>query len=270
MRPVLLDPTNNRVVATGEIVEVDVPVGETIAYSWEGNMSPSFSPGDYKFQLKSDGYGLIGSSVDVTVKETPTVDAEVIGTVEIDGKNQGQSADDVAYVGTNANVLITVTCTQGYFASPACAWIYYNDTRQVRGLGNKFIALDEGQVYKREFSAWLGDLQSGHVYQLRPWALNYGPIGNPVYFQIGTAGIEEVSAENVGIWPNPASTTATVHTAVPMREVRLYGVSGALCGVFNADGTAAEINVENLPSGLYVVRAECADGSVVTHKLIKR
>lgn len=270
VRPVLLDPTNNRVVATGEIVEVDVPVGETIAYSWEGNMSPSFSPGDYKFQLKSDGYGLIGSSVDVTVKETPTVDAEVIGTVEIDGKNQGQSADDVAYVGTNANVLITVTCTQGYFASPACAWIYYNDTRQVRGLGNKFIALDEGQVYKREFSAWLGDLQSGHVYQLRPWALNYGPIGNPVYFQIGTAGIEEVSAENVGIWPNPASTTATVHTAVPMREVRLYGMSGALCGVFNADGTAAEINVENLPSGLYVVRAECADGSVVTHKLIKR
>ena len=112
VRPVLLDPTNNRVVATGEIVEVDVPVGETIAYSWEGNMSPSFSPGDYKFQLKSDGYGLIGSSVDVTVKETPTVDAEVIGTVEIDGKNQGQSADDVAYVGTNANVLITVTCTQ--------------------------------------------------------------------------------------------------------------------------------------------------------------
>lgn len=263
IRPVLINPANNNIVALGEIVEVDVPVGETVKYSWEGNMSPSFSPGEYKLQLRSDGYGLIGPSVDVTVKETPTEAAVVTGTVEIDGGTHGQTADDVAYVSTNAHVLITVTCTQGYFASPACAWIYYNDTRQVRGLGNKFIALDNGQVYKREFNAWFGDLQSNHVYQLRPWALHYGAIGNPIYFQVGTDGIEEVSAENVGIWPNPAEVTATLHTAAPMREVLVYALSGALCGKYaGGNSTSAEINVESLPSGLYVVKAECADGSV--------
>ena len=141
----------------------------------------------------------------------------------------------------------------------------------MRGLGNKFIALDAGQVYKREFDTWLGDLKSNHVYQLRPWALNYGPIGNPVYFQVGTDGIEEVSAENVGIWPNPAETTVSVHTTAPMREVLVYALSGALCGTYaGIDDTSIQINVENLPAGVYVVRAECADGSVATHKLIKR
>lgn len=271
VRPALLNATDNSVVALGEIVEVDVPVGETVAYTWEGNMSPSFSPGEYKLQLRSDGYGLIGPSVDVTVKETPTEEAKVTGTVAIDGGLHGGSPEDVAYVSTNAHVLITVNCTQGYFASPACAWIYYNDTRQVRGLGNKFIALDAGQVYKREFDTWLGDLESNHVYQLRPWALNYGPIGNPVYFQVGTDGIEEVSAENVGIWPNPAETTVSVHTTAPMREVLVYALSGALCGTYaGIDDTSAQINVENLPAGVYVVRAECADGSVATYKLIKR
>ncbi|MDE7024267.1 MAG: thiol protease/hemagglutinin PrtT [Paramuribaculum sp.] len=271
VRPVLISRATNKVVAYGEIVSVNVPVGETVRYSWEGNMSPSFKPGEYSLQLRCDGFGLIGPSVDVTVKPTPTEEAVVTGFVEIDGGTHGQSADDVAYVGTTAHIKITVTCTQGYFASPACAWIYYNDIRQVRGLGNRFIALDNGQTYKREVDAWLGDLEPGHVYQLRPWALNYGVIGNPVYFQVGTDGIDEVEAEDVGIWPNPAVGSAMIHSVVPMREVMIYALSGALCGRYDAAmDTSAELNVENLPSGIYVVKAVCADGSVASYKLVKR
>lgn len=271
VRPVLLNPTTNAVVALGEIVEVDVPAGETMAFSWEGTMSPSFDTGNYKLQLKSDGYGLIGPSVDVTVKETPTATPEVTGTVEIDGGTHGRSADDVAHVGTNAQVHITVTCTQGYFASPACAWIYYDDSRQIRGLGNKFIALDEGQTYTRDFSAWLGDLKDDHVYMLKPWALNYGVIGEPAYFQKGMTGIEQIKAEDVGIWPNPAVSNATLSADRAIDRVEIFALSGAFCATHNgAMQTTVEFNVDALPSGLYIVKAQFSDGTARTYKLVKR
>lgn len=271
VRPVLLSTDDETVVALGEIVEVDVPAGETVAFSWEGTMSPSFKTGNYKLQLKSDGYGLIGPSVDVTVKPTPTSTPKVTGSVEIDGGTHGQSADDIAHVGTNARVKISVTCTQGYFASPACAWIYYDDSRQVRGLGNKFIALDSAQTYTRDFTTWLGDLKDDHVYMLKPWALNYGVIGNPVYFQKGLTGIEQIKAEDVGIWPNPAVSNVTLTVDRPIERIEIFSLSGAPANrVDGAMQTSVEFNVDSLPPGLYIVKATCHDGSVRSYKLIKR
>lgn len=269
--PVLID-LDDKVVARAERVEVNVPVGETVDYIWASNMSPSFTPGEYTVRLKSDSYGLLGTPIPVTVKATPTLPPVISGTVTINDGSKGDSSDNVAYVEAGGSVIhLSVKCTQGYYANPICVWIYYNDTRMIRGMGNKYVAIDTDQTYTRDISGWFGDLEHGHVYMIYPWALNVGKIGDPVYIQVGTSGIEEVEAENVGIWPNPASEMFRVTTGRDIAEVAVYSLSGALCGMYDGNGLRSmEVNVADLPQGLYIVKVAHADGTVKSYRLVKR
>lgn len=106
---------------------------------------------------------------------------------------------------------------------------------------------------------------------LKPWALNYGVIGNPIYFQKGLTGIEQIKAEDVGIWPNPAVSNVTLTVDRPIERIDIFSLSGAPANrVDGAMQTSVEFNVDTLPPGLYIVKATCHDGSVRSYKLIKR
>lgn len=54
-------------------------------------------------------------------------------------------------------------------------------------------------------------------------------------------------------------------------EVAVYSLSGALCGMYDGNGLRSmEVNVADLPQGLYIVKVAHTDGTVKSYRLVKR
>ena len=83
---------------------------------------------------------------------------------------------------------------------------------------------------------------------------------------VPSTGIEDVTVEAVvKVYPNPAISVVKIGAEVV--EARLVSLSGQ--EVAAVEGVN-EVNVENLPAGVYILTAVTADGAVIKEKVVKK
>lgn len=87
----------------------------------------------------------------------------------------------------------------------------------------------------------------------------------------GLIGTEEISAEDAGltIWPNPVGSLVEIGTTLPMEEVSIYNNRGQIVHHELIQGNSVKIDMENMASGLYVMKARTNKGTV-TSKIVKQ
>ena len=82
-----------------------------------------------------------------------------------------------------------------------------------------------------------------------------------------TTGVEDVNVAkgSLLLYPNPANSIVTLQAWTVLDDVKIFTVDGQLVKEFEADDTKVKINVSDLPTGVYIVRA-----ANTTTRLIKR
>lgn len=71
---------------------------------------------------------------------------------------------------------------------------------------------------------------------------------------------------NVKLYPNPASDEINVvyDANADVRNIAVYNIIGKLMMVYKVSGNSANLNLENVPAGIYFVRLVNSNGQVVT------
>lgn len=83
---------------------------------------------------------------------------------------------------------------------------------------------------------------------------------------VGGSSVEEKSLAQFSAFPNPANNMINVVSPVAFETVRLFDMAGREVYSFNANEMNHQINVSNLPVGLYFLSIE-ADGNKSTKKV---
>ena len=72
---------------------------------------------------------------------------------------------------------------------------------------------------------------------------------------VNESSVENVAAEHVAVYPNPAVDVVNVEMASAINSVAVYSVSGAAVNAdVNVNGNKATINVSGLTSGMYIAK----------------
>ena len=83
-------------------------------------------------------------------------------------------------------------------------------------------------------------------------------------------GVEELlSFNDVSIFPSPASDFVQIKCEKyrEIREVRIYNAAGALVNTIRLQGMNTQLDVQDLPVGMYYVTLQHIEGATVTQKL---
>lgn len=83
----------------------------------------------------------------------------------------------------------------------------------------------------------------------------------------GSVGVEDVVAENVEIYPNPAKSVLNVNAA-SLNKVTVFNSIGQVVYVANVNSDEHVINVESWSNGLYYINLETNDGVISSQKVI--
>lgn len=129
-----------------------------------------------------------------------------------------------------------------------------------------------GKIDTREIS--LGDLTAGtHSYKMdvpqATFAGDQGYFPMSVYFQgySATAGVDNVTKSSFTVFPNPA--TDVVNLKSNGEPVKTFEVINTL-GQTVLTGNGETINMSQLQTGMYMVKAQFANGQVATQKVIRK
>ncbi|MDR1951535.1 MAG: choice-of-anchor J domain-containing protein, partial [Bacteroidales bacterium] len=76
---------------------------------------------------------------------------------------------------------------------------------------------------------------------------------------------DNVRAEAIKLTPNPANSVVKISSATPIKESVIYNVSGKEV----LRSTATTIQIDSLPTGIYIVKTLLSDGTISVSKLIK-
>ena len=96
--------------------------------------------------------------------------------------------------------------------------------------------------------------------------LLYGQRGGAV---LVTAPPRPAVGTDLQIFPNPATATATVRAAEPVR-VALFDLTGRQLSRTATLARTQQLNLQELAAGVYIVQAETADGQRTTRRLVVR
>ena len=85
-----------------------------------------------------------------------------------------------------------------------------------------------------------------------------------------TAVHEIIDGEEIGfnIYPNPAQNDITVMADVELTYVSIYNLAGQQMDEINQIFQSTNLNVNQLPNGMYFIKAITSDSKVVTQKVI--
>lgn len=94
-------------------------------------------------------------------------------------------------------------------------------------------------------------------------------------FGKGTASVPttKVTAADVQLYPNPATSSVNVvfDEAADVKNVAIYNIIGKQMSLYRTMGNSANMNVENMPAGIYFVRLLNSRGDIVaTRKFTKQ
>ena len=74
-------------------------------------------------------------------------------------------------------------------------------------------------------------------------------------------GVAEIESDNVTVYPNPATARFTVE-AQGLNHVSVYNAIGQMVYDANCEGNSTVINLNNVESGVYMVRVATENGTV--------
>jgi Secretion system C-terminal sorting domain len=80
------------------------------------------------------------------------------------------------------------------------------------------------------------------------------------------------SADEVMVYPNPATTSVNVvyDGGLDIRNVAIYNIIGKMMSIYKVSGNSANLNTENLSSGIYFIRLINSHGDVVQTRKFTR
>lgn len=104
------------------------------------------------------------------------------------------------------------------------------------------------------------------------WEVSFNTVGFSGFFVSTTndvLGTTNVKATEVSIYPNPAKTNVTIQLGQNNKgKVAIYDLSGRVVKTSELTQGASEINVSNLPKGVYIFKIETGN-KTITKKAIK-
>jgi hypothetical protein len=90
-----------------------------------------------------------------------------------------------------------------------------------------------------------------------------------LFFNNEGASIPEEQTHGVQAYPNPFSDNITLCTTeVPMNSIQVFGLDGTLLMEDSPNSKAYNINLSNVPTGIYFIRISLAN-STETLRIIK-
>jgi hypothetical protein len=104
-----------------------------------------------------------------------------------------------------------------------------------------------------------------------PVASTYNVTFNRVtgdYNFVDTLGVTQFGSSNVGLYPNPTSSTFSMNVA--FEKVQVYAITGQLVKSFTKTLENQSLNISDLNNGIYFVKGADANGNEKTVKLIKQ
>ena len=79
-------------------------------------------------------------------------------------------------------------------------------------------------------------------------------------------------AEDFVLYPNPAYNELNVvyDASLDVKNIAVYNIIGKVMSVYKVSGTSANLNIENIPSGIYFLRLYNSTGSVILTRKFTR
>lgn len=74
--------------------------------------------------------------------------------------------------------------------------------------------------------------------------------------KIDNAGVTEIGSGGFVMYPNPANDFLSIETTKPINSCNIYNIDGSLVCKIEKCSEKMEINVENLPSGTYIIKID--------------
>lgn len=90
------------------------------------------------------------------------------------------------------------------------------------------------------------------------------------YENRSTLDVSQNQIQNISLYPNPASEEFTVTSDSYLSKVNVYNAMGQLVESVSATTAKVKVNISDLETGVYLVKVFSAEGSLSTHKVIKK
>ncbi len=94
------------------------------------------------------------------------------------------------------------------------------------------------------------------------------------YFDTNSTGIDSPelakTKENISVYPNPVTDKVFVEFYSEINSVKIFGLMGTVVKSIQEKGTKLEINLSDLPAGIYVLVAYIGNGDVFSKTIIKK
>lgn len=83
-------------------------------------------------------------------------------------------------------------------------------------------------------------------------------------------GVGQFEGIRVNVFPNPTSEYVNIESETEVKRVEMFNIDGRLVRLENTDAQNHTVNINDLPSGMYILRVLFKDNGVKTYKIIKR
>lgn len=94
----------------------------------------------------------------------------------------------------------------------------------------------------------------------------------PIFFVAGDCGllsVSDVTSVDLEFYPNPVNDILNIQSNVAVQSVEVYNLLGQRV-LISKSISNGELNMSNLTSGIYLVRATFEGGQVETFKVVKK
>lgn len=270
------------VLAWLDNVPVNVPDGKTFTATISGKLvrmtdgSP-LATGDYTIGIYDEAGTLISTPVNVVVSEAPTSDSKYYYDFTVSGALSGSGTRiDPYIVEDQIYVSILVHVYEGLYEDEIGLYGYYADNNMDANFSGEnsntktfFVGPDMSQT--QTYTVGTANFEPGKVVFIQPYSFGQEKwISKMIYVKRVQSGLNEIAADNTGIYPNPAVSSTTVTAKAEINSIEVYSISGAKVLSAGASGSqSAELNVAALQPGHYIVMVKTADG-IESHRLIKK
>ncbi len=213
-------------------------------------------------QQVGNGLYICSDPIPVTFTDAPSGNSFSADNLVIENDNNVDCSD--------INYSFDLVNNGGYFAYSISAVVVNTSNGSV--VAQQYYPyeyLNSGERKKLNYNLSIPGLTIGQRYRL---SLGAGSISlGRATFTVGTDAVDAVyMTDTYGITPNPATSDATVTAPATIEKVEVYDMQGNRHGVEVAyQGEQAQLNLQPVAAGIYLVRIVTVEGSA-TLRLLKK
>ncbi|MDE6395342.1 MAG: T9SS type A sorting domain-containing protein [Duncaniella sp.] len=264
-------------------VPVNVPDGKTVTANISGKLlrrtdGQPLATGDYTLRIYDANGIAISEPVNVTISDAPTDGLSYDMSYKVSGALSGDGSSVNPFIVEDQIYLdLTFNVYSGLFDEDITLYAYYDSDYSDASFSgenstSKIYFLGKGMSQTQVYTVGTANFEPGKTVYIQPYAwsniMNWLPLR--IYVKHVTTGINEIAADNQGIYPNPAVSTTTVTAKADITGIDVYSITGArMMSAGDCGASRAELNVASLPSGHYIVVVNTVNGTE-THRLIKK